>query len=102
MKAYKTSETKRFFYERFDHPDITQKTELPLYDAFSCKLCNCNSLESEHTDYLNLLKNELIREQAVIKMKLSKPHAAGIENHQYLQQMKNQQKKSSLNNFSRG
>ena len=35
LKAYKTSETKRFFpYEWFDHPDKMQITELSPYDAF--------------------------------------------------------------------
>ena len=35
LKAYKTSETKRFFpCEWSDYPDKMQKTELPPYDAF--------------------------------------------------------------------
>ena len=67
FKAYKTSETKGIPYEWFDHPDKMQNTELPPYDAFYSKLRNCNPLEAEYTDYVNLLKNGLTTEQAVIK-----------------------------------
>ena len=74
LKAYKTSETKGFFpYEWFDHPDKMQNPELPPYDAFYSKLRSCNRLETEYTDYVNLLKSGLTTEQAVIKLKLSKP-----------------------------
>ena len=74
LKAYKTSETKRFFpYEWFDRPDKMQNTELHPYDAFYSKLPSCNPLETEYTDYVNLLKSGLTTEQAVIKLKLSKP-----------------------------
>ena len=87
LKAYKTSETKKFFpYEWFDHPDKIQNPELPpydafyskipersTYDAFYSKLRSCNPLETEYTDYVNLLKSRLTTEQAVIKLKLSKP-----------------------------
>ena len=39
LKAYKTSETKKFFpCEGFDHPDKMQNTELPPYDSFYSKL----------------------------------------------------------------
>ena len=88
LKAYKTSETKGFFpYEWFDHPDKMQITELPPYDAFYSKLRSCNPLETEYTDYVNLLKSGLATEQAVVKLKLSKPPPTGIENYQYLQQI---------------
>ena len=87
LKAYKTSETKRFFpYEWFDHPDKMQNTEFPPYDAFYSKLRSCNHLEAEYTDYVNLLKSGLTTEQAVVKLKLSKPPPTGMENYQYLQQ----------------
>ena len=57
LKAYKTSETKRFFpYEWFDHPDKMQNTKLPPYIAFHSKLRSCNPLESKYMDYVNLLK----------------------------------------------
>ena len=88
LKAYKTSETKIFFhYERFDHPDKIQNSELPPYDAFYSKLRSFNPLEAEYTDYVNVLKKGLTTEQAVIKLKLSKRPPTGIENCHYLQQI---------------
>ena len=81
LKAYKTSETKRFFpYERFDYPDKMQNTELPLYDAFYCIFRGCSPLEAVYTDYVNLLKNWLTIEQAVVKLTQSKPPPTRIEN----------------------
>ena len=74
LRAYKTSETKGFFpYEWFDHPDRMQNTELPPYDAFYSKLRSCYPPEAEYMDYINLLKSRLTTEQAVVKLKLSKP-----------------------------
>ena len=74
LKAYKTSQTKGFFpYEWFDHPDKMQNRELPPYDASYSKLRSFNPLETEYTDYVNLLKSGLSTEQAVIKLKQSKP-----------------------------
>ena len=74
LKAFQTSETKGFFaYEWFDHPDKKQNPELPPYDVFHSRLRSCNPLETECTDYVNLLKSGLTTEQAVIKLKLSKP-----------------------------
>ena len=71
LKAYKTSETKAFsLYEKFDHPDKMQITELAPYDAFYSKLRSCNTLEAKYTDYVNLLKSGLTREQVVVKLKL--------------------------------
>ena len=102
LKAYKTSETKGFFpYERFDHPDKMQDTELPPYDSFYSKLGSCNALEAEYTDYVNLLKSGLTTEQAVVKLKLSKPPPTGIENYHYLQQIWKQEQTSSFKDFLR-
>ena len=102
LKAYKTSETKRFFpYEWFDHPDKMQKTEFPPYDAFYSKLRSCNPLEAEYADYVNILKNGLTTEQAVVKLKLSKPSPTGKENYHYLQQIWKQEQKSSFKDFLR-
>ena len=102
LKAYKTSETKRFFhYECFDHPDKLQNLALPPYDAFYSKLRSCNPLETEHTIYVNLLKSGLSIEQAVIKLKLSKPPTNGIENYHYLQQIRKQEQMSSFRDFLR-
>ena len=60
-----------------------QNTELPPYDAFYSKLGSCNPLEAEYTDYVNLLKSGLTTEQAVVKIKLSKPPPTAIDNCQY-------------------
>ena len=100
LKAYKTSEIKRFFpYEWFDHPDEMQNTELPPYDAFYSKLRSCNPLEAEYTDYVNLLINGLTTEQAVVNLKLSNPPPTRIENYQYLQQIWKQEQMSSFKDF---
>ena len=102
LKAYKTSETKGFFpYEWFDHLEKMQKPELPPYDAFYSKLRSRNLLETEYTDYVNLLKSGLTTEQAVIKRKLSKPPATGIENYHYLQQIWKQEQMRSFKEFLR-
>ena len=47
---------KVFPWEKFDHPDKIQSKELPLYDAFYCKLLSCNAIEAEYTDYVHLIK----------------------------------------------
>ena len=102
LKAYKTSETKVFFpYEWFDHADKMQNTERPPYDAFYSKLRSFITLEGEYTDYVNLLKSGLTTEQAVVKLKLSKPPPTGIENYQYLQQIWKQEQMSSFKDFAR-
>ena len=49
-----------------------QNTKLPPYDAFCSEIRSCNLFEAEYTDYVNLLKNGMTREQAVVKLKLSK------------------------------
>ena len=102
LKAYKSSETKGFFtYEWFDQPNKKQKTELPQYDAFYSKLRTCNPLETEDTDYVDLLKSGLTTEQAVIKLKVSMPPPTGFENYHYLQQTWKQEQMSLLKEFLR-
>ena len=102
LKAYRTSETKGLFpHEKFDHPDKMQNTELPPYDAFYSKLRSSNPLETDYTHYINLLKSGLTTEQAVVKLKLSKPHPTGIEKYQYLQQIWKQEQMSSFKVFLR-
>ena len=78
-----------------------QNTELPPNDAFYSKLRSCNPLEAEYTDYFHLLKSGLTTEQAVVKLKLSKPPPTGIENYQYLQQLRKQEQVSSFKDFFR-
>ena len=102
LKAYRTSETKGFFpHEWFDHHEKMQNTQLPPHDALYSKLRSCNPLESEYTDYVNQLKSGLTTEQAVVKLKLSKPPATGIENYQYLQRIWKQEQMSSFKDFLR-
>ena len=78
-----------------------QKPDIPPYDAFYSKLRSCNSLETENTDYVNQLKSGLTTEQAVIKLKLSKPPPTGNEIYHYLQQIWNQEQMSSFKDFLR-
>ena len=48
LKAYKASETKRFFpYEWFDNPDKLDFPDLPPYKAFFSKLRNNNPLDKD-------------------------------------------------------
>ena len=87
LKAFKTSETTRFSpYEGFDYPDKMQNTKLPPYDASKGKPRTCNPLAAENNQYANLLKSGLTTEEAVVKLKLSKPPSTGVENYQNLQQ----------------
>ena len=78
-----------------------QKTELPPYDPFYSKLLSCNPLETEYTDYINMMKSGLTTEQAVVKLKLSKPPPAGIANYQYLQEIWEQEQMRSFKDFLR-
>ena len=78
-----------------------QNTEVPPYDAFYIKLRSCNPLEAEYKDYVHLLKSGLTREQAVIKLKLSKPPPTGIEIYQNLQQIWKQEQMCSFKDFLR-
>ena len=78
-----------------------QNTELPPYDAFYSKLRSCNPLETDYTDYVNLLKSGLTAEQAVVKLKLSKPTSTGIEKYQHLQQIWKQEQMSSFKDLLR-
>ena len=63
-----------------------QNTELQPYEVFYINFCSRNTFETEYMDHLNLMKSWLKTEQAVIKLKLSKPPPTGIEKYQNLQQ----------------
>ena len=76
-------------------------TKHPRYDAFYTKIRTFHPLETKYTDYVNLLKSGLTTEQAVIKLKLSKPRPTGIENYYYLQQIWKQEHVSSIKDFLR-
>ena len=82
-------------------PRQNAKYSTSPYDVFYSELRCCNLLETEYTDYVNLFKSGLTKEQAVIKLKLSKPHPTGIEDYLYLQQIWKREKIGSLNNFLR-
>ena len=84
-KAYKTAETKGFFpYKWFDCPQKMNNRELPPYDAFFSKLRNVNPLQKDYSDYQKLLSSGLKTEEALSKIKLSKPPPSREENYQYL------------------
>ena len=81
FEAYKTSETKSFFpYDWFDCPQKMNNSELPPYNSFFSKLRNVNPLEKDHSDYQKLLCCGFKAEEALSKMKLSKPPTSGEEN----------------------
>ena len=103
LKAYKTAETKGFFlYERFDCPQKMNNSELPPYDAFFSKPRNVDPLEKDWSDYQNLLSSGLKTEEALSKMKLSKPPPSGEENYQFLLDILNHEKMCTLKDFSAG
>ena len=59
-------------------------SELPPYDAFFSKLGNVNTLEKDYSDYQKILSSGLKTEEALSKMKFSKPPPSGEENYHYL------------------
>ena len=73
---------------------------LPVWGFYS-KLRSCNPLETEIKDKVNLLKNERTTEQALVKLKSSKPPPTRVEYYQYLQQIWKQQQMNSVKNFLR-
>ena len=102
LKAYKTAETKCFFpYEWFDCPQKMNNSEFPPYDAFFSKLRNVHPLEKDYSDYQNLLGSGLKTEEALSKMKLSKPPPSGEENYQYLLDIWHHEKMCTFKDFLR-
>ena len=100
LEAYKTSETKGFFpYEWFDCPQKMNNSELPPYDAFFSKLRNMNPLEKDYSVYQTLLSSGLKTEEALSKMKLSKPPPSGEENYQYVLQIWNHESMCTFKDF---
>ena len=82
LKLTKQQKLKASF--RMNGPQKMNNSELPPYDAFFSKLRNVNPLEKGYSDYQNLLSSGLKSEEALSKMKLSKPPPSGEENYQYL------------------
>ena len=102
LKAYKTAETKGFFqYEWFDCPQKMNNSELPLYDAFFSKLRKVNPLEKGYSDYQKILSCGLKTEEALSKVKLSKPPPPGEENYQSLLDIWNHENMCTFKDFLR-
>ena len=102
LKACKTSETKGFFpYEWIDCPQKINNSEPPPYDAFFGKLRNVNPLEKDYSDFQKLLSSGLKTEEALSKMKFSKPPPSGEENYQYLLDRSNHENMCTFKDFSR-
>ena len=102
LKAYKTSKTKGFFpYEWFDCPQKINNSELPPYDAFLSKLRNMNPLEEDYSVYQTLLSSVLKTEEALSKMKLSKPPPSGEEKYQCLLDIWNHEIMCTFKDFLR-
>ena len=103
LKACKTSETRWFIpYEKFDHHDKMQNTELTPYEAFYSKTRSCYPLETEGSDFVILLKRRMRRmttEEAVVNLKLSMPLPTGVENYHCPQQLWKQQQMCSFKDF---
>ena len=76
-------------------------SELPPYDAFFSKLRNVNPLENDYSDYQKLLSCGLKTEEALSKMKLSKPPPSGKENYQYLLDIWNHENMCTYKDFLR-
>ena len=76
-------------------------SELPPYDAFFSKLRNVNPLEKDYSDYQNFLGSGLKTEEALSKMKLSKPPLPGEENYQYWLDIWKQEKMCTFKDFLR-
>ena len=102
LKAYKTAETKGFFpYEWLVCPQKMSNGELPPYDAFFSKLRNVNPLEKDYSDYQNSLDSGLKTEEALSKMKFSKPTPSEEENYQYLLDIWNHENMCTFKDFLR-
>ena len=79
-----------------------QYTELPAYVALYSRLCNFNLFGTQYTNHVNLLKDRLNREQAVITLKQSKPPPTANEKYQHLQQIWKQEQYVHSKSFCGG
>ena len=75
-------------------------SEVPPYNAFSSKLRNLNPLEKDYSDYQKLL-SRLKTEEALSKMKFSKPAPSGEENYQFLLDIWNHENMCTFKEFLR-
>ena len=76
-------------------------SELPPYDAFFSKLPNVKILEKDYSDYQKLISGGLKTEEALSKMKLSKPPPSVEENYQCLLDVWNHENMSTFKDFLR-
>ena len=74
---------------------------LPPYDAFFSKLRNVNPLEKDYSDYQKLLSCGFNTEEALSRMKLSKPPLPGEKNYQYLFDIWNHENMCTYKGFLR-
>ena len=103
LKAYKASETKRFFpYEWFDNPDKLDFPELPPYEAFFSKLGNKNPLDNDFPDYEKLRKSGFDEQQALKKLQIKTVPPSGLDNYNYLQETKNKNGMTVFKDFLKG
>ena len=71
----------------------------PRLTFFYGKLRSCIPLETEYTDYVNILNNVTTTEQAIIELKLLNPPSTGVEKNQNLQQKWKQEQMSLFLGF---
>ena len=104
LKPYKTSDTKGFFPDEWlQCPQKINNSELPPYDAVFSKIRNVNPLEKtkDCSNYQKLLSCGLKTEEALSKMKLSKPPPSGEENYHYLLDIWNHENMCTFEDFLR-
>ena len=83
------------------HKRKINNSELPPYDTFFSKVRNVNPLEKDYSDYQKLLSSGLKTEEALSKMKLSKPLPSGEENYQNLLDLWNHENMCTIRDFLR-
>ena len=84
LKAYTINETKGFLpYEWFDCAEKLSNKELPPYDSFSNILSKITLLERDYSDFENLVRSGLSREQSVAKLRMDNVPPTGAGNYAY-------------------
>ena len=97
LEVLQNPEAKIFFpYEWFDHPHRLLNTELHPYYAFQVKFRSCNPLETNYTDYVNLLKVDWPQSKPFSNWNYQNHPSTGIGISQYLQQKWKQAEMSSF------
>ena len=100
FKAYKTSETKRFFpYEWFDSPEKLDAIFLPPYDCLFSKLRNYNPLGKKFTDFTKLLNSGFSQQESLKKLRLKNVPPSGNDNYNYLKVVWVQEQMATFRDF---